>query len=86
MADDKIVHRISLEGADKVAKQLEAIGLEGDKSTKKIQSALDGTRSSFARFGEGFEEKAEGNRRSAERFREVLHTIHQSPRTRSPAS
>ena len=35
MADDKIVHRISLEGADDVAKKLKKIGDLGSDAFKK---------------------------------------------------
>lgn len=51
MADNKIVHRVSLEGADKVSKQLESIGDIGEKSFKKVKQAADGA-SSIGKTGE----------------------------------
>jgi len=48
MSDNKIVHRISLEGAEKVAKQLESIALEGDKSESNEPGAVWLTPEEFA--------------------------------------
>src|SRR5258706_7000194 len=79
MADNKIVHRVSLEGADKVSKQLESIGDIGEKSFKKVKQAADGAsnigKSGGEAFG-GFVGKTEESRLAAERLREVLHTLH----------
>ena len=77
MADNKIVHRVSLEGADKVSKQLESIGDVGEKSFNKVKQAADGA--SLGKVGEsssGFGGKTEESRLAAERLREVLHTLH----------
>jgi hypothetical protein len=79
VADNKIVHRVSLEGADKVAKQLESIGLEGDKSFKKVKQAAEESASGIRRAGESFGGlggKTEQSKIAAERLREVLHTLH----------
>ena len=77
MAGDKIVHRISLEGADKVAKQLESIGLEGDKSAKKIQQAFNDASNVSGKSGDAFGGlKTEESRQGVERLREAIHILH----------
>jgi hypothetical protein len=78
VADNKIVHRVSLEGADKVAKQLESIGDIGEKSFKRVKNAADGASSvgnAGSAFG-GLGGKTEESRLAAERLREALHTLH----------
>ena len=77
MADNKIVHRVSLEGADKVSKQLESIGDVGEKSFNKVKQAADGASlGKVAESSGGFGGKTEESRLAAERLREVLHTLH----------
>lgn len=79
MADNKIVHRISLEGADKISKQLESIGTEGDKAGKRIKQSFEDASSGADKAGNSFGGlggKTEESRAAAERLREVLHTLH----------
>src|SRR5258706_15080728 len=79
MADNQIVPRVSLEGADKVSKQLESIGDIGEKSFKKVKQAADGANNIGKSGGEafgGFVGKTEESRLAAERLREGIHTLH----------
>src|SRR6266403_2034433 len=79
MADNKIVHRVPLEGADKISQQLESSGDIGDKSFKRVKAAADGANNIGKSGGEafgGFVGKTEESRLAAERLREVLHTLH----------
>jgi hypothetical protein len=74
VADNKIVHRISLEGADKVSKQLESIGDIGEKSFKRVKAAADGGGNVGSAFGD-LGGKTEQSRVAAERLREAVHTL-----------
>jgi hypothetical protein len=79
MADDKIVHRISLEGADDVAKKLKNIGDTGSDAFKKVKQYTDDSASGIGKAGTAFaalEGKTEGGRLASERFREAIHTLH----------
>jgi hypothetical protein len=79
MADDKIVHRISLEGAEDVANKLKKIGDTSSDAFKKVKESVDGSGSGIAGLGNAFagiEGKTEGGRLAAERFRETIHTLH----------
>ena len=53
MADNKIVHRISLEGAEDVVNRLKKVGDAGEESSAKIQKSIDASQGSIAKFGDG---------------------------------
>jgi hypothetical protein len=76
MADDKIVHRVSLEGAEDVANKLKKIGDAGSDAFKKVKQYADDSHSSLGKAGDAFGGNTDGGRLAAERFREVLHALH----------
>jgi hypothetical protein len=54
MADDKIVHRISLEGAEDVANKLKKIGDVSSDAFQKVKQYADDSGSGLANAGNAF--------------------------------
>jgi hypothetical protein len=79
MADDQIKHRISLEGADDVAKKLRDIGDAGNRAFKEVKQYTEDGSSGIGKLGtalQSFRGHAEAGNEIATKFRETLHTIH----------
>jgi hypothetical protein len=79
MADDKIVHRISLEGADDVVKKLKQVGDTGADAFKKVKQYTDDGGSGVAKFGNAFATltgKSEAGYEATKKFRETIHELH----------
>ena len=60
MADNKIVHRISLEGAEDVVNRLKKVGDAGEELSAKIQKSIDASHGSIAKFGDGHADALRG--------------------------
>jgi hypothetical protein len=73
---DKILWKLSLEGAEDVSKKLKAAGDVGDEQAKRLKKSFAdvGTGSSGSNYGK-FAQLAEGEN-AAHRFREAIHVLH----------
>jgi len=77
MADNKIVHRVTIEGLVEAAKNFVSLGDDGERAFKQIKQAADNT--NFDRPTDHvrkFNQYVEEGNEVARRFREAIHTIH----------